>query len=91
MKLPRLTPLHYFEIWQPRYHDQKVLLAAHKVGAHNKVVFTKAPSMGTEPYYVSGTEIKKHSKEQNGKITCYAVPLNVLEPLELINDLQEVI
>ena len=47
------------------------------------MVFTQAPSLGTEPYYVSGKTIKKHRKEINGRIMCYAVPLDELEPLGL--------
>lgn len=83
MKLDRLTPFHYFEIWEPVYSKKAVLLACHKVGTHNKVVFTKAPSMGEEPYYVSGKDVRKCKKESNGRINCYIVPLDKLQPLEL--------
>lgn len=71
-----------FSIWSPRYHDSRVLLAAHKVGRHNKIVFTKAPSMGDNPYYVKGESVKKYKKETNGAIDVYSVPLSELEPLE---------
>lgn len=96
MKLPKYTQFHCFSIWEPRWRDRKVLLAKHKVGDHNKIVFsgnpaTKRNSMGDKPYYVSGTTVKKFKKESNGSIDCYAVPVSELEPLELINDLQEVI
>lgn len=91
VKLPRMTQFHYFEIWSRRYHDNKVLLAAHRVGEHNKIVFTRDPSMGTDPYYISGRDVKKFKKESNGKIQCYAVDVSALEPLELIADLREVI
>lgn len=77
------TSFHYFEIWSPRYHDGTVLLAKRKVGTHNKVVFTKAPSMGTDPYYVSGAVVKKCKKMFNNKLECYIVPLDKLSPLEL--------
>lgn len=92
MLVNRLTPLNYFEIWSPRFHDSKVLLAAHKVGEHNKIVFTKAKSMGDQPYYLSGKTIKQYAKEDNGKIQCYAVPIHELQPLEINQrDLREVI
>lgn len=81
--LGKYTPLNYFQIWQRRFHDNKVLLAAHKVGTHNKIVFTKDPQMGTAPYYISGTKVKRAKKEHNGKITVYAVPIEDLQPLEL--------
>lgn len=88
---PKYTQFSCFEIWMPRWHDKKVLLAAHKVGVHNKVTFTKAQSLGTEPYYVSGATVKKYKKEDNGKIMCYAVPIDELQPLELdTKDLMEI-
>lgn len=75
-------PMQLFDIWEPRYRDKTVLLAARKVGDHNKIVFSKAPSMGTEPYYITGKKVKSYKKEDNGKINCYVVPLDELEPLE---------
>lgn len=83
MKLPKTTQLQYHEIWRPRYHDRKVLLAKFRVGTHNKIVFTKAPHMGTDPYYISGDKVQKFGIESNGKIECYAIPINELEPLEV--------
>lgn len=83
MIIDKFIPLNYFEIRHPRYHDKRVLLAARKVGTHNKVVFTEAPSMGTAPYYISGAKVKKYKKESNGAIMCFAVPLDELEPLEI--------
>jgi hypothetical protein len=39
--------------------------------------------MGTDPYYIAGKVVKKYPKEYNGTIFCFAVPLDVLQPLEL--------
>lgn len=83
MLLDKYAQTHFFEIWEPRYSDKRVLLNCRKVGTHNKIVFTKAKSMGTDPYYLSGKTIKKYPKEYNGSIFCYAVPLEKLEPLEI--------
>lgn len=83
MMLDRLTQFKYFEIWEPKYSTKRVLLKASKVGVHNKIVFTKAPSMGTDPYYVSGRTVKKYPKVYNSSIWCYNVPLEELTPLEL--------
>jgi len=80
--IDRLTPLNKIEIWEPRWKDRKVLIATYKVGEHNKIVFTKAPSMPGE-YYLSGKTIKKCPKETNGKIPVYAVPVDKLEKLEI--------
>ena len=76
------TPMQPFSIWHPVYSENRVLLKASKVREHNKVAFTKAPSMGTEPYYVSGKTIKKYKKTNNGVIDVYSVPLDELQPIE---------
>jgi hypothetical protein len=91
MLLQKFTPLNYFGIYSRRYHDNKVLLAAHKVGQHNKIVFLNDKGMGTEPYYCSGKTIKKYSKTSNGSISCHVVPIEELEPLEInLRDIREV-
>lgn len=77
------TPMQLFSIWHPVYSENRVLLKASKVGTHNKIIFTKAPSMGTLPYYVSGKIVRKYKKTSNGSINCYSVPLEELELLEL--------
>ena len=81
MSLARDTVCQQFDIWQPRWKDRTVLLAAHKVGTHNLVVFTKAPTLPGE-YYISGRDVHMCSKTTNGKIEVYEVPLKFLEPLE---------
>lgn len=83
MLLCKHIPLQLFTIWEPKYSTKRVLLKADKVRPHNKVVFTKAPSMGTEPYYISGKIVKKYKKEFNGQIFCHSVPLEELKPLTL--------
>lgn len=65
------------EIWQPRWKDRVVLIARHKVGADNYITFTKTKSLpGT--YYISGDEVRACPISTNGKIACYAVPLDDL-------------
>ncbi len=81
MILNRLTPVQVIEIWQPRWKDRKVLIAKFRVGTHNEIVFTKAPSLDAK-YYMSGAKIRDYPLETNGKIPCYAVPLEELEILE---------
>jgi len=83
MLMDKYTQFAYYEILEPRYHNKTVLLKASKVREHNKIVFTKAPSMGTLPYYVSGKVVKKCRKDNNGVIAVYVVPLIKLENLEL--------
>lgn len=83
MKLSRLTPCQQIEIWQPRWKDRTVLIAKHKVGTHNEITFTKAPTY-PHKYYLSGKTIQSSPLDTNGKIDVYAVPLKELEVLERI-------
>lgn len=82
MIFPRTTPMQNIEIWAPKYSNRTVLLAAYKVGAHNKITFTRAKSMGTDPYYVSGKTVQSFPVVTNGSVKCYAVDLDKLERLE---------
>ena len=72
-----------FTIWEPRWRDKTVLLAKRKVDDMNEVSFTKAKSLGTEPYYVSGDIVKRCQIQSNGKIDCYVVPLTELKKNEI--------
>jgi len=66
------------EIWQPRWHDRVVLIGKHKVKpGENKIVFTKAKNLPGS-YFMEDTEIKKYPLDSNGKIPCFAVPLDVV-------------
>lgn len=87
----KYTPLNFIQIFEPRYHDQRVLINPAKVGVDNKIVFTRAASLpGT--YYLSGKTIRKYGKESNGSIMCYCVPVSELQSLEINQrDLREVI
>jgi hypothetical protein len=91
MTLGKFTQMAYFGIFSRRYHDNKVLLAAHRIQTHNKIVFLKDKGMGTDPYYCSGKTIKKCSKTSNGSIACYVVPVEELEPLTITRDIRELI
>jgi len=65
-------------IWEPRWHDRVVLIAKHKVsGGLNKIKFTKG-SLAGKVYEAEGSMIRKCPQDSNGKITCYAVPLDKL-------------
>lgn len=86
IQLPRLTQFHYFEIWEPKYSTDEVLLKASKVGTHNKIVFTKAKSLKGKVFYVSGKEVRRFKKIYNNSIWCYAVPMSRLDELELIEN-----
>ena len=65
------------EIWDPRWHDRVVLIAKYKVGDTNDIVFTKGTLKG-QNYKLSGREIRNCPIETNGKISCYAVPLDMV-------------
>lgn len=65
------------DIWEPRWHDKVVLLAKSKVTERNVIRFTKTPSM-PGLWFVNGGVVKKCPLESNGKIPCYAIPLDLL-------------
>lgn len=83
MILGRFTVCQLFKIKQPKWSTREVLLAAHRIGTHNEIVFTDAPTM-PEHYYISGRDV--HTCElrpkANGKLDCYVIPLRFLEVLE---------
>ena len=83
MSIGKFTVCQKIEIWQPRWHDRKILIAKFKVGTHNEITFKKAPSL-PETYYLSGETIRKYPLESNGKVACYAVPIDELEVLERV-------
>lgn len=69
------------EIWQPRYKDNKVLIAKYKIGADNLITFTKAKHLKGMRFRISGQDIQKYPITDNGKIACYEVPFDVLEKI----------
>jgi len=68
-------------IYEPRWHDRRVLLKVTAVHDHNIVQFSKSPTLPGW-YYVSGKTVRKYSKQSNGRIDCYAVPLSEFVPFE---------
>jgi hypothetical protein len=71
--------MNRIEIWQPRWHDRKVLIAQNKVQEENEIVFTKTKSLPPSvSYFLSGEEIRKYPLGTNGVIPCYEVPLDIV-------------
>mgnify|MGYP001360961188 CR=1 FL=1 len=66
------------EIWKPRWHDKKVLIAKYKVQDVNEIVFTKTKCFKGKTFRVLGNDIVKYPVESNGSILCYAVPLDIV-------------
>jgi len=66
-------------IWEPRWHDRKVLIAKYKVKTgENDLIFTKAKCLQGKTYKVHSRDIVDCPIETNGTIPCYAVPLSVV-------------
>ena len=80
--LCRHTQFKPILIFAPRWHDRRVLIATYKVGEHNKITFSKTPSL-PDVYYLSKKDIPKYKKESNGTIQCYCVPIDDLKILEI--------
>lgn len=69
------------DIWQPRWHDRKVLIAKHRVAVNaitHVIMFSKSPTLKDE-YHILTSQLVKYPVETNGTVQCYAVPLNDFE------------
>ena len=71
-----------FTIWEPRWHDRVVLIADHRLLAHNEVIIEHKDF--PEPFYLSGKFAKSFPLEQmrtekGGEIAVRAIPLIELE------------
>ena len=65
------------EIWQPRWHDRKVLIAKYKViQGVNRIKFTKTKCFRDMVFDVDSSIITNNPIETNGKIDCYVVSLD---------------
>jgi len=84
MLLAKNTPASKIIVWAPRYKDRKVLIAKYKVGNHNEIIFEKAKHLLDMKFYMSGQQITSYPLEDNGKIACYAVPMDDLFRLERV-------
>ncbi len=69
------------EIWSPRYSTNSVLVAMYKVlPGENLVRFTKAKHLAGMTYKFDGNAVREKCPiETNGKIACYAIPMDMLE------------
>lgn len=74
-------------IWQPRYKDNICLIAKYKVPDNDfEVVFTKATHLDGMIFEINGTWIKQNcTLDTNGKIPCYAVPMEKLYERHVAN------
>lgn len=71
--------LNTISIWNPRWHDETVLIAKRKVKEFNRIIFTKSKALAGKEFFISQTRIKTFPVESNGSIDCYAVPLGSLK------------
>lgn len=71
--------MNKIEIFAPRYHDRKVLIAQYKVGVNNQIVFTKAKHLKGMVFEIKGAQVERYPLESNGTLPCYAVPLEDLK------------
>lgn len=86
MVVSKHKPLNKIEIWKPRYHDNKVLIAAYKLRGENEIVFTRAKHLAGMSFYVDAATVQSCPTTSNGSISCYEVPFDKLTPLERSND-----
>jgi len=73
-----LPTFNTIEVWAPRFHDKKVLIAPYKVqNGMNRIIFTK--TMRDKRLLMDGAKIKSYPMESNGTIGCHAVPMKDFE------------
>lgn len=93
MILKNDTRCSEIEVWNPRWHDRKVLIANFKLGTHNAITFPRARTLeGT--WYISGLKAGQYPTEimktKSGKdMTMRVIPLDDLEPLERESEVAE--
>lgn len=78
----RSGSLNQIVIWSPRWHDRVVLIADHRLLAHNEVIIEHKDF--PRPLYLSGTFAKSFPLEQmktknGGEIGVRVIPLVELE------------
>lgn len=75
--------MNTIEIWQPRYKDNKVLIATYKVkGGYNYIKFTKAKHLQGKLFRVHSTDILDCPVQRNGNANVFVVPMSALELVE---------
>lgn len=70
------------KIFHPRYHDNVVLIAQYKMLHASPVViieFVRSKSLKGQRFCATRETILHCPLESNGKIACYAVPMDKLE------------
>lgn len=73
----------------PRYHDNKILIDTKAVGDKEHLIIRFSDAGPKEKYgwfYMSGSMVRRHKKQQNGAIMCYVVPLSKREPFVPVNN-----
>ena len=73
--------MNTIEIFAPRFHDMKVLIAPYHVKTGmNRIVFTK--TWRDKVLLMDGANIKSYPMEWNGTIGCHAVPVDAFDKEE---------
>lgn len=78
--------MNIIEIYEPRWHDRTVLVATYKVkSGYNYIKFTKVSEnsgLKGKLYRFHSTEINTNRVQSNGRIPCFAIPMEILELVE---------
>lgn len=96
ISLSKYEPKTYVEIFEPRYHDRRVLVSRKKVkDSNNKWILinftkTKSPEFAGD-WVISKRKSLTYPVESNGVIDVLAIPFDHLDQLEEdTKDLREV-
>ena len=75
--------MRQIEIWWPRYKDDVALVGKKWVRDYNIIYFSKAKHLKGMRFAMSREEITSYPLDNNGKIECYAVPMDDLMEKEI--------
>lgn len=70
------------DVWEPRYHDNHILIHVDKVPPNTKhflIKFKKKVRAYPDWFYMDGDTIRRSTKQKNGNGEVYAVNLNKSE------------
>lgn len=68
-----------FPIWQPRYHDEKVLISCKKVSdKEDTYIFICGDERYPNLYRIPSNNFYHYEISSNGRISCFEVPLTDL-------------
>lgn len=80
------------DIIAPRWHDSKVLLSQKKVSQASPIMLIefRTKSLKGQRFCARRAEVEKYPVETNGRIPCYAVPMDDLDSYDTAQEVRDI-